>query len=446
MKAYLCTPMEKNRTLFKNFGEGFVSMSEMISQRISDSVTLHTFTEPRFKTMKISVNLFVPLKQETAARYAILPALVSYATGKYPDYTALNCRLAQLYGAALASGVQKAGGFQVLNLSVSGLANRYAFGGEDMASLLSELLFDVMFDPLRDQDGLFSEEGFRQKQRALLEALDAEYNDKITYAHRRCEELLFQGQNAALGSFGTREQIAALDRRDVTKAWEEILHNAQFEVFVLGDCDAREELFAKGFSGLGKSQPLGLLEYREPQEVRRVTEEQPLSQSKLSMGFRADFDPEEKLLFRLMTAVLGGVPSSKLFQNVREKMSLCYYCSSSMAANSRAMFIESGVETENLSRAEEAILEQLQALQRGELTEEELLSAKLALKNSLRSVRDSLTAMESSYLGQVFGGHVLSPEESAEKLMTYTREQVAEAARRLRLSAVYTLKGGAVHG
>ncbi len=421
-------------------------MSEMISQRLSDSVTLHTFTDPRFKTMKISVNLLVPLKGETAARNAILPALVSYATQKYPDYTALNCRLAQLYGAALASGVQKIGGFQALNLSVSGLANRYAFGREDMFSQLSELLFDVMFEPLRDENGLLSEEGFRQKQRALLEALDAEFNDKIAYAHRRCEELVFRGQSAAFGSFGTKEQIAALDRGAVSQAWEEILHSARFEIFVLGDCVPHEELFAKRFAGLGKPQPLGLLEYQEPAEVCRRTEEQPLSQSKLSMGFRANFSPEEKQLFRLTAAVLGGVPSSKLFQNVREKMSLCYYCSSSMAANSRAMFIESGVETENLPQTEAAILEQLSALQRGELTEEELLSAKLALQNSLRSVRDSLSAMENSYLGQVFGGHVLSPEASAEKIMTYTREQVTEAAKRLRPAAVYTLKGVAVHG
>lgn len=421
-------------------------MSEMISQHLSDSVTLHTFTDPRFKTMKISVNLFVPLKQETAARNAILPALVSYATRKYPDYTALNCRLAQLYGAALASSVQKIGGFQALNLSVSGLANRYAFGGEDMFTQLSGLLFDVMFDPLRDEDGLLSEEGFRQKQRALLETLDAEYNDKIVYAHRRCEELLFQGQSAAFGSFGTKEQIAALDRKTVSQAWEEILHSAQFEVFVLGDCVSHEEMFVKRFAGMGKPQPLGLLKYEEPVEVHRKTEEQPLSQSKLSMGFRADFSPEEKPLFRLMAAALGGVPSSKLFQNVREKMSLCYYCSSSMAANSRAMFIESGVETENLQQAEAAIMDQISALQRGELTEEELLSAKLALQNSMRSVQDSLSAMENAYLGQVFGGHVMSPEASAEQIMTYSREQVTEAARRLRPAAVYTLKGGAVHG
>lgn len=160
-------------------------MSEMNTQPLSEAVTLHTFTDSRFKTVKVSVNIFLPLRGENAARNAILPALVTWASKKYPDPIALNRRLAELYGASLTSSVQKIGGFQVLNLSAVGLSNRYAFGGEDMLAQLTGLLFDMLFDPLRDQEGLFPMEGFRQKQRALLEALDAEYNDKGAYAHRR---------------------------------------------------------------------------------------------------------------------------------------------------------------------------------------------------------------------------------------------------------------------
>ena len=79
------------------------------------------------------------------------------------------------------------------------------------------------------------------------------------------------------------------------------------------------------------------------------------------------------------------------------------------------------------------------------MTEEELLSAQLALQNSLRSATDSLPAIEGLSLGQLFGGHMLSPEESIQQLMSYTKEQVVEAARRLRPAVVYTLKGGGVH-
>ena len=421
-------------------------MSEITTRRLSDAVTLHTFTDPRFKTMKVSVNMFLPLEASTAARYAILPGLVSQVTREYPDYTSFNSRLAELYGASLTTRIQKIGAFQCLTLSAEGISNRYAFGGEDMFALLTDLLFSVLFDPLKDQDGLFPEENFRQKQRQLLEQMDSEFNDKIVYTHRRSEELLFQGQSAGLSCSGTREDVESLDRAAVTAAWDEILSNARFEIYALGDCVPNEEMFRTRFAGLGKPIITGPLAFEKPQEVRRVVEEQPLSQSKLSMAYRADYAQEEKTLFGLTAAVLGGVPSSKLFQNVREKMSLCYYCSAGMNQNSRAMYIESGVETHNLERAEEAIAAQLRALQKGELTEDELLSAKLAMQNSLRSVGDSLNQVEAFDLGQQFSGAPLSPEQVEEKLMAYTVDQVVEAAGRFYPASVFTLKGGELHG
>ncbi len=139
-----------------------------------------------------------------------------------------------------------------------------------------------------------------------------------------------------------------------------------------------------------------------------------------------------------MSAVLGEPTSSKLFQNVREKQGLCYYCDSAFSWVNNAMFIESGVETENLERAEEAILAQLTAMQRGELQ-----YAKLYMCNSLRSVRDTLHRVEGWYLGRAFDQPDLSPEGAADILMGYTVEDVVRAANRLEPAVVYKLKGGA---
>ena len=125
-------------------------MSEIMTYPISDAVTLKSFTDPRFKTMRVSVNMLLPLNKSTAARNAILPSLVGRATREYPDYTALGRRLSYLYGASLGSGVQKIGEYQALGLSAGGIASRYAFGGEDMFAELSGLLLGVLFDPLRD--------------------------------------------------------------------------------------------------------------------------------------------------------------------------------------------------------------------------------------------------------------------------------------------------------
>lgn len=408
---------------------------------IGGGATLKSLTDPRFKTMRVSVNMLVPLTEKTAAAYAILPSLVSRATRQYPDYTALNCRLAELYGASLSSSVRKYGNCQSVGLSVSGISNRYAFGGEDMLRELSNLLFSVIFSPLKDEDGLFPLEGFRQEKRQLLEMKDAEYNDKMTYAHQRCEEILFQGRQAGINRCGSREAVEALQREELSGAWEELLRSARFEIFALGDCVPNPDLFREKFGQMGASRTPGRVPYTQPEKVRRMTEEQPLSQSKLSMAFRLDTAPEERMLFQLMNAVLGGTPSSRLFQNVREKMSLCYYCSSSFSGVSGTLFVESGVETENLEKTENAVLEQVKALQQGNVTEEELTFAKLALCNALHSVGDSLGAVENWYLSRVFDQPGQTPEQAAEQLMAFTTGEVVEAARRLQLDTVYRLKG-----
>ncbi len=416
-------------------------MSEITSFPITESVNLKAFTDSRFKTMKIAVDMFIPISKLTAAQYGILPSLVSRATKDYPDYTALSGRLAELYGASLDSGVRKMGTYQVLSLSVSGISSRYALEKEDMFRELSSLLFSVLFDPLKNAEGNFLPEHFEQEKRQLLELKDTEFNDKILYAHQRCEEVMFLGEPAGVDRYGSKEEIAALKLEELSDAWDELLKSSRYEIFLLGDCEPEPSLFQDRFQNFGAPRKLNYLPCPSSLEPRRVTEELPLSQSKLSMGFRVNFRPEERLTFQLMNAVLGGTPSSKLFRNVREKESLCYYCSSSFDAGSRALYVESGVETENLERTEQEVLHQLSLLQAGEVTEEELHSAKMALRNAMRSVRDSLNAVENWCISRIFEPVFESPEASAERLMKVTKEEVVSAANRVMPAAVFCLKG-----
>lgn len=415
-------------------------MSEIMTYPISEAVTLKSFIDPSFKTMRVSVNMLLPLSQSTAAKYAILPSLISRATQEYPDYTALGRRLAELYGASLGSGVQRIGEYQALGLSVSGIASRYAFGGEDMFAQLTGLMFSVLFDPLKDEAGLFPLDGFTQEKRQQLEQKDAEFSDKMLYAHQRCHELLFEGKPAGVDRLGTREDIEALTRESLAGAWEELLAGARFEIFALGDCQPDVDAIREKFAQVGHPHKLGPVAYEKP-TLRRVTDRQPVAQSKLTMAFRARVPMEERLLFQLMSAVLGEPTSSKLFQNVREKQSLCYYCDSAFSWVNNALFIESGVETENLDRAEEAILDQLTALQKGEVTEDELRHAQLYMCNGLRSVRDTLHRVEGWYLSRSFDQPDLSPEQAADILMKYTVDDVVQAANRLQPAVIYQLKG-----
>lgn len=415
-------------------------MTDMKRYAIGEGVSLNCFTDERFKTLRISVDLLIPLQEDTAEVFGMLPSLVSRATEGYPDYTLFGQKLADLYGASINSNVGKIGGYQVISLSAGGLASRYAFQGENMVEELSALLFDILFRPLKDEAGLFPEEGFKQEQRQILENFDAEFNDKILYARQKCLEAVFAGLPQGLGRYGTREKVAALTRGEVTGAWDTLLKQAKYEIFVLGDCSPDVSFFEQAFSGYGKQyEALPLVPHSG--EVKTITEDMQLSQSKLVMALKADMQPEERMAFRLMSAVFGGTPSAKLFVNVREKMGLCYYCSSRFYPETAVLTVESGVETENIEKAQDAILEQLSVLQNGELTEDEIQSAKLAMSNSFRSVDDSLDAVESWYLGQCFYDTQQTPESAVQEVMGITKEQIIDAANKVKLDTVYMLKG-----
>lgn len=416
-------------------------MANITSYPLSDAVMLRCFTDDHFKTMRISVNMMVPIDKIHAAKYGMLPSLVSRACTSFPDYTLLGQKLASLYGAYLDSSVNKIGRYQVLTISIGGIATKYAFDGEDMIKELSDLLFAILLSPLRDADGLFPEEGFEQEKRQILEIFDSEYNDKMIYASLRGQQILFGDLPEGIGRYGQKEEVAALERAEVSAAWNELLQEARFEVFVLGNCEVQLELFEKTFQTLGKSfaiEPSAGIPAADQKEVR---EEMQLSQSKLFLGFRTNMEPEEKRIYGLMSAVLGGTPSSKLFLNVREKLSLCYFCSSRMDVNNRTMYIVSGVEEENIQLAKEAILQQLEDMKAGKITEEEIQSAKLAMINSYQGVNDSLGSVEFWYLTQIFSGIIQTPEEAVSEVMAVTKEQLIAAAADLKLDTIYMLVG-----
>ena len=104
--------------------------------------------------------------------------------------------------------------------------------------------------------------------------------------------------------------------------------------------------------------------------------------------------------------------------------------------------LDSGVEFANRQSAQKGILAQLDAICRGEFTDEELGQTLLAMKNSLRTIGDSLGATESWYLTQILsGGDVISAQQDIENLQELGREDLIEAAQRLQLDSVYFLTG-----
>lgn len=420
-------------------------MSELNRIQIAEKVNFNSIKESRFKTMRISVTAFVPLCKENAAKNALMSFVMTRSCNKYPDFTELSRKLSYLYGASLSSGFRKTGDVQALSFSISGIDDRFALGDDIVSKELSDLLCDVLFDPFVTNDAFDSTE-CEQERRQLLDMIDAEFNEKRVYAKQKAIGVMCEGEAFSIKRYGDKESVLSVTKEDLYTAWQDMLKEATFEIIYVGESDSSvaQEVFKNRFAQIDRK-PLMLSTevVREAKDVKTVNEDMELSQSKMILGFRtAVAEPDEDVwATRMMCAVLGGTAHSKLFCNVREKLSLCYYCSSSYIRQKGIMLVESGVERDNIEKAKEAILNEIEAMKRGEITDEEIAATKLSMANSFNSACDTVSGIDAYYISQMLDSAICTPTEAVEKVNAVTKEDIVRCANKLTLDTVFTLTG-----
>lgn len=419
-------------------------MSDINRKEIAKSVFFNSIKDNRFKTMKITANLVVPLTKENASANALLCGVLSHSCKAYPDFTELSRKLASLYGAELTSSVKKLGDNQVLRICASALDDRYALDGESVAREISALLCNVIFEPNLVNDE-FPKTDVEQEKRQLLDVIDSEFNDKRIYANSQMINNMCADEVFGIKRYGTAEKIKECTSQSLFHTWKNLLKTAKFEIMYVGESspDLAEEVFAKAFEYIERQpQSVTTEVVRKACNPKHICEEMELSQSKLVMGFRAGtaIPDKEVNATRLMCAILGGTANSKLFCNVREKQSLCYYCSSTYDRAKGIVIVDSGVEGDNLEKAEQGILNEIEEMKKGNISDFEMEATKMAVINSFYSTNDTVGGIEAWYFTQIFDGRFRTMEEMANEINAVTKEQVIESARRITLDTVYVLK------
>lgn len=419
-------------------------MNSINRKQLADGVFFSSIKDSRFKTMKITANMIVPLSEETASANALLCGVLSRSCKAYPDFTRLSKKLSSLYGADINASVQKVGDRQMLSISATGLDDRYALTDESIARELSLLLCGVIFEPNLENNA-FVESEVEQERRQLLDIIDSEFNDKRIYANSQLIKNMCSNEVYGLKRYGTAEKIKEATPTSLYQTWESLLKTAVFEIMYIGDSSSEkaEEVFCNAFKNIDRAPATITTEIvRSVDEIKRVTEEMELSQSKMVIGFRTACAVPDKEVnaTRLMCAILGGTANSKLFCNVREKQSLCYYCSSKYNRHKGILMVDSGVEGDNIEKAEKGILNEIADMKKGIISDFEIEATKMAVINSFYSSNDTVGGIEAWYSSQLFDDKFKSIEELSEEINAVTKEEIVKAAQKLTLDTVYVLK------
>ena len=400
----------------------------------------------KFKTVQLSICMFYPLDKETASGNAIIPNLLTHSCKKFPSLISLSKKLEELYGASISTDAEKIGDMQMIEISVQSIDNKFVPDGSDNTSEIAKLLCDMVFEP--DTEGVnFKSENVELEKRQLREEILAEMNDKKVFARKRCIEIMCKGEKFGINTLGEIEDVDKIDSKTVYKAWKDLLSRSHVEIMLVGNgayTKIADELKLR-FQNINRE---NVFEYSSEifaakDEPREITEHKNIVQCKLVLGLRVK-NKDEKINYpamKIMNALLGGTPQSKLFVNVREKLSLCYYCSSRYLKHKRIMLIESGVEEKNITKAKEQILEQIKDIKLGNFSDTDLENTKLFITQGLGKIGDSLSAIGSWYLTQSIEKDIISPEEHIKEISSVTREDVIEAANKIALDTVYILSG-----
>ncbi len=414
---------------------------------ISKGVSLRFIETDKFKTNVLSVYFCIPLSRENVTRAALIPRVLKRGSRKYPTMAQLSRRAEELYGASIGADILKEGDELLIRASAQFVSDKFIT--ESIIKDITELLHEFVLCPIT-KDGAFDKNYVEQEKENARNFIKGLINDKKEYAQVRCNEIMFDGDPYGNFSYGYIEDLDLIDEKNLYEFYKEIVETADVNIFASGSFDKRavkteiENTFGKSLLPRNpKRTATKLAVFEEDIKVKDVTEEITASQSKLCMGFNCGIEPvsDECYAVAVFSCIYGGSPFSKLFNNVREKLSLAYYVFSAFNRQKSFMKISAGIEADKFRDAYDEILLQLDGMKNGDFSDDEIASAKKYLKTQIGSIKDSLVATEDFYITRAMMSVKESPDEFLEKINKVSREEIIAVANKMQLDTVYFLKG-----
>ncbi len=421
-------------------------------------ITYRYLPHSKWKMLSIDVFCRIPLKRETVTQVALIPRLMRRGTVRYPTLRDLSRYLEGLYGASMGADANKIGPEQVVRFGIDlpspaflGFGSPEGSAGDleglNLAKAMS-FIWEVATEPYL-VGGAFPWERFETEREEHRRDILSLINDRPRYATIRLVEELSRGSDGGLPSWGVLEDLPGLDPQKVWETWTGLLSSSPISIYVIGE----------GAHELGEILERVHLRFPKPRQedhafhvqppppepparVLEIEESLPGEQTQVCQAFHLGITENHPELPAAMVfdGILGGFPHSKLFVNVREKNSLAYFASSSFNSWRGMVLTAAGVHDDVRHRVRDLVTAQVEAMKRGEISDEELDNTKAGLLRRLRSESDSQSALVRRRLTREIMGGMASPERLVERILRVTKDDVVSVAENAELKAVYMLR------
>lgn len=431
-------------------------------------IKIKRFENNKFKTNEIAVFATIKQTQENATKNALIPAVLRRGSTNYRNQLEISKKLENMYGANFNCGVDKSGDYIILKFFIETINNEYSDSKENLAQEAFNLLTDIVFNPLVENDG-FNINYVKQEKDNLAKIINSKKDDKANYAYQRCIEEMFKNNPYGIYKYGSLQDLEKINEKNLYGYYLNIIQNSQIFIYINGknanSINVDENInnnFKIAFNNnsneynenddLQEKNENAEIEDNKNTEIKDnknaeivalqpiniVKEKLDVTQGKLIIGLNAP--SENKYAVTMYNTILGGGANSKLFQNVREKESLAYYASSRYIRRKNAIIIRTGIELANYDKAVKVIKEQLEEMKKGNISDYELASAKTLILASLKLIPESQEDIMAFDFDQDVFNENLTFEQYYKKIENITLKEIIDVANQVKINTIYYLE------
>ena len=439
-------------------------------------IKIKRFENNKFKTNEIAVFVTIKQTKENATKNALIPAVLRRGSANFQNQLEISKKLENMYGASFNCGVDKSGDYIILKFFIETINNEYSDSKENLAQEAFNLLTDIVFNPLVENDG-FNINYVKQEKDNLAKIINSKKDDKANYAYQRCVEEMFKNNPYGIYKYGSLQDLEKINEKNLYEYYLNIIQNSPIFIYINGknansinvdeninnnfkiafnnnsnEYNENDDLQEKNENAeiednknteIKDNKNIEIVDNKNTklealQPINIVKEKLDVTQGKLIIGLNAP--SENKYAVTMYNTILGGGANSKLFQNVREKESLAYYASSRYIRRKNAIIIRTGIELANYDKAVKVIKEQLEEMKKGNISDYELSSAKTLILASLKLIPESQEDIMAFDFDQDVFNENLTFEQYYKKIENITLNEIIDVANQVRINTIYYLE------
>lgn len=439
-------------------------------------IKIKRFENNKFKTNEIAVFVTIKQTKENATKNALIPAVLRRGSANFQNQLEISKKLENMYGASFNCGVDKSGDYIILKFFIETINNEYSDSKENLAQEAFNLLTDIVFNPLVENDG-FNINYVKQEKDNLAKIINSKKDDKANYAYQRSVEEMFKNNPYGIYKYGSLQDLEKINEKNLYEYYLNIIQNSPIFIYINGknansinvdeninnnfkiavnnnsnEYNENDDLQEKNENAeiednknteIKDNKNIEIVDNKNTklealQPINIVKEKLDVTQGKLIIGLNAP--SENKYAVTMYNTILGGGANSKLFQNVREKESLAYYASSRYIRRKNAIIIRTGIELANYDKAVKVIKEQLEEMKKGNISDYELSSAKTLILASLKLIPESQEDIMAFDFDQDVFNENLTFEQYYKKIENVTLNEIIDVANQVRINTIYYLE------